>query len=74
MPVLIPENWYSFIPAEKELLSVFTKFQPGDTMDWFEQRNVPLKIENDNRVFRKAILRRRSSILFYMKFSRKMLK
>ncbi|SHL56690.1 BaiN/RdsA family NAD(P)/FAD-dependent oxidoreductase [Chryseobacterium polytrichastri] len=37
--------------GNKELLSVFTKFQPGDTMDWFDQRKVPLKIENDNRVF-----------------------
>jgi predicted Rossmann fold flavoprotein len=37
--------------GNKELLSVFTKFQPGDMMDWFDQRNVALKIENDNRVF-----------------------
>ena len=37
--------------GNKELLSVFTKFQPGDTMEWFENRKVSLKIENDNRVF-----------------------
>ncbi|WP_426279368.1 NAD(P)/FAD-dependent oxidoreductase [Chryseobacterium sp. S-02] len=37
--------------GNKELLSVFTKFQPGDTMDWFNQRKVSLKIENDNRIF-----------------------
>ncbi|WP_294199581.1 NAD(P)/FAD-dependent oxidoreductase [uncultured Chryseobacterium sp.] len=47
-----PRELVQFYPrGNKELLSVFTKFQPGDTMDWFEQRNVALKIENDNRVF-----------------------
>ena len=47
-----PRELVQFYPrGNKELLSVFTKFQPGDTMDWFEQRSVPLKIENDNRVF-----------------------
>ncbi|KQS90076.1 NAD(P)/FAD-dependent oxidoreductase [Chryseobacterium sp. Leaf394] len=47
-----PRELVQFYPrGNKELLSVFTKFQPGDTMDWFEQRNVSLKIENDNRVF-----------------------
>ncbi|PIF43741.1 hypothetical protein CLU96_0654 [Chryseobacterium sp. 52] len=47
-----PRELVQFYPrGNKELLSVFTKFQPGDTMDWFDQRSVPLKIENDNRVF-----------------------
>ncbi|MCQ9635108.1 NAD(P)/FAD-dependent oxidoreductase [Chryseobacterium sp. WG23] len=47
-----PRELVQFYPrGNKELLSVFTKFQPGDTMEWFEQRNVPLKIENDNRTF-----------------------
>ena len=47
-----PKELVQFYPrGNKELLSVFTKFQPGDTMDWFEKRNVLLKIENDNRVF-----------------------
>jgi predicted flavoprotein YhiN len=60
-----PRELVQFYPrGNKELLSVFTKFQPGDTMEWFDQRNVPLKIENDNRIFRKAILHRPSSILF----------
>lgn len=50
-----PRELVQFYPrGNKELLSVFTKFQPGDTMDWFEQRNVALKIENDNRVFPKS--------------------
>ncbi|KQT22267.1 flavoprotein [Chryseobacterium sp. Leaf404] len=47
-----PKELVQFYPrGNKELLSVFTKFQPGDTMDWFEKRSIPLKIENDNRVF-----------------------
>ena len=47
-----PKELVQFYPrGNRELLSVFHKFQPGDTMDWFEQRNVPLKIENDNRIF-----------------------
>ncbi|UOU99271.1 NAD(P)/FAD-dependent oxidoreductase [Chryseobacterium daecheongense] len=47
-----PKELVQFYPrGNKELLSVFTKFQPGDTMDWFDQRKVSLKIENDNRIF-----------------------
>lgn len=47
-----PKELVQFYPrGNKELLSVFTKFQPGDTMEWFENRNISLKIENDNRVF-----------------------
>lgn len=47
-----PKELVQFYPrGNKELLSVFTKFQPGDTMEWFENRKVSLKIENDNRVF-----------------------
>jgi len=47
-----PRELVQFYPrGNKELLSVFTKFQPGDMMDWFEKRNIPLKIEKDNRVF-----------------------
>ena len=37
--------------GHKELLSVFTKFQPGDTMNWYEEHGVALKIEDDNRIF-----------------------
>lgn len=47
-----PKELVGFYPrGNKELLSVFHKFQPGDTMDWFEKRNVALKIESDNRIF-----------------------
>jgi predicted Rossmann fold flavoprotein len=32
-------------------LGLFTRFQPRDTMDWFESRGVKLKTEQDGRVF-----------------------
>lgn len=37
--------------GERELKSVFSRFNPKDTMQWFENRGVKLKTENDNRVF-----------------------
>ena len=37
--------------GSKELLGPFHKFQPADTMEWFADRGVALKIEGDNRVF-----------------------
>ncbi|QFG54224.1 NAD(P)/FAD-dependent oxidoreductase [Chryseobacterium sp.] len=47
-----PKDLVGFYPrGNKELISVFHKFQPGDTMDWFEQRGVALKVEADNRIF-----------------------
>lgn len=47
-----PKELINYYPrGSRELLSVFTKFQPADTMEWFLQRNVPLKIEDDGRVF-----------------------
>lgn len=47
-----PNELVEFYPrGKKELRSVFHKFQPGDTMEWFESRKVPLKIEDDNRIF-----------------------
>lgn len=47
-----PRDLVKFYPrGNRELLSVFTKFQPSDTMNWFEERNVPLKIESDSRIF-----------------------
>ena len=47
-----PRELVQFYPrGNKELLSVFSKFQPGDTMEWFSDRGVPLKIEADNRTF-----------------------
>ena len=35
----------------KELLGPFHRFQPRDTMEWFESRGVALKTEADGRVF-----------------------
>ena len=37
--------------GQKELLGPFHTFMTGDTMAWFEERGVSLKIEDDNRVF-----------------------
>ena len=37
--------------GEKELLGPFHQFMTGDTMKWFEDRGVKLKIEQDGRVF-----------------------
>ena len=47
-----PRELVQFYPrANTELLSVFIKFQPGDTMNWYEEYGVALKIEDDNRIF-----------------------
>lgn len=37
--------------GEKELRGPFHNYMTGDTMEWFESRGVPLKIEEDGRVF-----------------------
>lgn len=37
--------------GERELLGPFNRFGCGDTMGWFEERGVTLKIEDDGRVF-----------------------
>ncbi len=37
--------------GEKELLGPFHNFMTGDTIEWFEQRGVALKIEEDGRMF-----------------------
>ena len=48
----IPKELSTNYPrGQKELLGPFHTFMTGDTMEWFEQRNVPLKIENDGRIF-----------------------
>ena len=41
----------SYPRGDKQLRSAFTKFNTTDTMKWFEDRKVKLKIEEDNRVF-----------------------
>ena len=37
--------------GEKELKGPFHNFMTGDVMEWFEDRGVPLNIEEDGRVF-----------------------
>ena len=47
-----PKELIQFYPrGGKTLLNGFYAFQPKDTIDWFQQRGVPLKIEEDNKVF-----------------------
>ncbi|MFL0104299.1 BaiN/RdsA family NAD(P)/FAD-dependent oxidoreductase [Tenacibaculum maritimum] len=50
-----PKELIKFYPrGAKELLGPFHQFMTGDTFEWFENKNVPLKIECDNRVFPQA--------------------
>jgi predicted Rossmann fold flavoprotein len=50
-----PKELVKFYPrGEKELLGPFHTFMTGDTFEWFDDRGVPLKIEDDNRVFPEA--------------------
>ncbi|WP_370397899.1 NAD(P)/FAD-dependent oxidoreductase [Tenacibaculum dicentrarchi] len=47
-----PKELVKFYPrGEKELLGPFHQFMTGDTFEWFDDRGVPLKTEDDNRVF-----------------------
>ncbi|MEM9261720.1 MAG: aminoacetone oxidase family FAD-binding enzyme, partial [Bacteroidota bacterium] len=47
-----PRELVKFYPrGSKELLGPFHQFACGDTMGWFEDRGVELKIEEDGRVF-----------------------
>ncbi|UAB76058.1 NAD(P)/FAD-dependent oxidoreductase [Mesoflavibacter sp. SCSIO 43206] len=48
----IPQELVKNYPrGEKELLGPFHTFMTGDTMEWFERKGVPLKIEEDGRIF-----------------------
>ncbi|KJD36989.1 flavoprotein [Tamlana sedimentorum] len=48
----IPQELVTNYPrGEKELLGPFHQFMTGDTMAWFEERGVALKIEEDGRMF-----------------------
>lgn len=47
-----PRELVEFYPrGGQELLGPFTRFACGDTMEWFEDRGVELKVESDGRVF-----------------------
>ncbi len=37
--------------GERALIAPFQRFQPRDTIEWFAQRGVPLKTEEDGRMF-----------------------
>ncbi|MBR9853250.1 MAG: NAD(P)/FAD-dependent oxidoreductase [Algicola sp.] len=51
----VPKDLTANYPrGEKELLGPFHKYAPMDVMAFFEERGVPLKIENDGRVFPKS--------------------
>lgn len=48
----VPDELVKFYPrGEKELRGPFHQFCSGDTLDWFEQHGVALKIEEDGRMF-----------------------
>jgi len=47
-----PAKLITFYPrGGNELRGAFTRFQPRDTVEWFESRGVKLKIESDGRMF-----------------------
>jgi predicted Rossmann fold flavoprotein len=47
----VPELVKNYPRGEKELRSLFSRFQPADTFEWFESRGVKLKIYDDGCVF-----------------------
>ena len=50
--VFIPSQLAQNYPrGEKELLGPFHQFMTGDTIAWFKDRGVELKIEDDGRIF-----------------------
>lgn len=50
-----PKQLVNFYPrGGKELLGAFHRFQPKETMRFFEERAVPLKTEEDGRIFPKS--------------------
>lgn len=47
-PSLLVKNYPR---GHQELRSLFSRFQPKETIQWFESRGVRLKIEEDGRMF-----------------------
>lgn len=48
----VPKDLAKFYPrGERELIGPFHRFCSGDTVEWFEKRGVPTKIEADGRMF-----------------------
>ena len=47
-----PAKLITYYPrGGNELRGAFSRFQPADTVKWFEERNVKLKTESDGRMF-----------------------
>jgi predicted Rossmann fold flavoprotein len=47
-----PEKLILYYPrGRKELLSVFRRFNPADTVSWFQEQGIRLKTEADGRMF-----------------------
>src|SRR5512139_887260 len=47
-----PSQLIGYYPrGADELRGAFSRFQPGDTVEWFESRGVKLKTESDGRMF-----------------------
>ena len=47
-----PAKLVTYYPrGAAELRGAFTRFQPADTVNWFEERGVKLKTESDGRMF-----------------------
>lgn len=47
-----PSKLIAFYPrGRNELRGAFSRFQPADTVKWFESRGVKLKTESDGRIF-----------------------
>jgi len=47
-----PKELIEYYPrGKKELLGPFHTFMTGDTIEWFEDKGIPLKIEDDMRMF-----------------------
>lgn len=47
-----PKELVKFYPrGNKELLGPFHHFQPGDIINWFSEKGIELKIEDDGRMF-----------------------
>lgn len=47
-----PSQLVKFYPrGERELLGPFMRFNPAKTVDWFRQRGITLKTEDDDRMF-----------------------
>ncbi len=47
-----PAQLITYYPrGGNELRGAFTRFQPKDTVEWFESRGVKLKVESDGRMF-----------------------